>query len=139
MPPVTDASGARGAYRELAEVLRGRIRSGVYPPGARLPGEAQLAREHGVSRDRVRLALAVLRADGLVTTRQGGGTRVRPAPNRRVVTLNHGDRAIARMPTEAERHRLRLPEGVPVFEISRASGGREIHPADRVALARATP
>ncbi|MBE3639979.1 FadR family transcriptional regulator [Mangrovicoccus sp. HB182678] len=53
------------------------IESGRYKPGDRLPSEAQLTRDHGVSRTVVREAVATLRADGLVMARQGAGIFVR--------------------------------------------------------------
>ena len=45
-------------------------------PGTRLPSEAQLCRDHKVSRTVVREAVAALRADGLVVSRQGAGVFV---------------------------------------------------------------
>lgn len=60
----------------LRETLRAKIESGQYPPGDRLPSEAQLTREHAVSRTVVREAIAALRADGLVEPRQGSGVYV---------------------------------------------------------------
>ncbi|WP_338082455.1 FadR/GntR family transcriptional regulator [Donghicola mangrovi] len=60
----------------LREVLRTKIEAGQYKPGDRLPSEAQLTREHAVSRTVVREAIAALRADGLVEPRQGSGVYV---------------------------------------------------------------
>ncbi|MFE5097463.1 GntR family transcriptional regulator [Streptomyces sp. NPDC056638] len=62
-------AGAR--YRRLATELREAIASGAYGAGGRLPSEEELAQQHGVSRGTVRQALAVLRANGLVTSRRG--------------------------------------------------------------------
>ncbi|MFI5754349.1 GntR family transcriptional regulator [Streptomyces sp. NPDC051569] len=58
-------------YRKLASDLRLAISEGAYGSGGRLPPESELARVYGVSRGTVRQALAVLRADGLVTSRRG--------------------------------------------------------------------
>src|SRR5262249_31272166 len=52
------------------------IRRGWLAPGARLPTEQELMAAFGVSRTVVREAVAALRADGLVTTRQGSGAFV---------------------------------------------------------------
>jgi DNA-binding FadR family transcriptional regulator len=60
----------------LAQRLGAEIRSGRLPPGSRLPTEQELSVETGVSRTVVREAVAALRADGLVTTRQGLGAFV---------------------------------------------------------------
>ncbi len=64
----------------LADVVHDRIRrsitEGEYPHGARLPGENDLARQFEVSRPVIREALKRLRAEGLVTSRQGSGSFV---------------------------------------------------------------
>jgi DNA-binding FadR family transcriptional regulator len=58
----------------------GRISSGEYPVGGRLPTENALAILLSVSRPVVREALARLRDDGVVVSRRGSGTYVRKAP-----------------------------------------------------------
>ena len=58
------------------ERIAGEIRSGRLAPGARLPTEQELMAAMGVSRTVVREAVAALRAEGLVTTRQGSGAFV---------------------------------------------------------------
>ena len=60
--------------RRVADVLRRVVTDGA--PGRLLPPEAQLATEYGVSRNAVRAALDLLRAEGLVERIQGTGTRV---------------------------------------------------------------
>ncbi|MDQ4502743.1 GntR family transcriptional regulator [Sinomonas sp. ASV322] len=68
---VGDASAAaRPQYRKLAANLREAIASGAYQDG-RLPSEETLAAQHGMSRGTVRQALALLRANGVVTSRRG--------------------------------------------------------------------
>ena len=62
--------------RRLFEQLAGEIRSGRLAPGARLPTEQALTRAARVSRTVVREAVAALRAEGLVVTRQGVGAFV---------------------------------------------------------------
>jgi GntR family transcriptional regulator, transcriptional repressor for pyruvate dehydrogenase complex len=61
---------------EVVERLAAEIASGRLSPGARLPTEQQLTVALGVSRTVVREAVAVLRAEGLVETRQGVGAFV---------------------------------------------------------------
>lgn len=61
---------------KVADALRGRISKGHHRPGDRLPSEAQLTQEFGVSRTVVREAIAALRSDGLVEPRQGAGVFV---------------------------------------------------------------
>jgi GntR family transcriptional regulator len=58
-------------YRQLAAALRADVLGGVYGEGGRLPSEEALAEAHGVSRGTVRQALALLRAEGVVTSRRG--------------------------------------------------------------------
>jgi GntR family transcriptional repressor for pyruvate dehydrogenase complex len=70
----------RRLSRALFEQLAERIKSGKLAPGARLPTEEALTRAAGVSRTVVREAVAALRADGLVVTRQGVGAFVSAAP-----------------------------------------------------------
>lgn len=64
----------------LGESLRSAIIDGQFPPGSKLPSEAQLGKVHGVSRTVVREAIASLRADRLVDTRQGAGVFVLEPP-----------------------------------------------------------
>ena len=62
--------------QELTRRLAAEILSGRLQPGARLPTEQELSLATGVSRTVVREAVAALRADGLVMTRQGLGAFV---------------------------------------------------------------
>src|SRR5437762_10557189 len=68
--------------RQLFEQLAGEIRSGRLAAGARLPTEQALTRAARVSRTVVREAVAALRAEGLVITRQGVGAFVSAEPTR---------------------------------------------------------
>src|SRR6266508_5834924 len=61
---------------ELVARLTDDITSGKIPPVSRLPTEQELIASTGVSRTVVREAVAALRADGLVITRQGVGAFV---------------------------------------------------------------
>jgi GntR family transcriptional repressor for pyruvate dehydrogenase complex len=69
---------SRGLFEQLAE----QIRSGRLAPGSRLPTEEALTRAARVSRTVVREAVAALRAEGLVITRQGVGAFVSAEPQR---------------------------------------------------------
>ena len=60
----------------LVDSLGERIRDGRLPAGAKLPTEAAVMAEFGVSRTVVREALSKLQAAGLVSTRHGVGTFV---------------------------------------------------------------
>ena len=61
---------------ELVEALGDRIRDGRIAAGEKLPTEAAIMGEFGVSRTVVREALSKLQAAGLVATRHGIGTFV---------------------------------------------------------------
>lgn len=70
------------ALEETVEVLLRGMRLGMFPPGARLPAERQLADDLGVSRSTLREALAELQGAGWLTVRRGryGGTFVETPP-----------------------------------------------------------
>jgi len=97
----------RGTYRQIANDLRRRIRSGEFAPGEMVPSELALVKQLGVSRGTVRAALALLADDGLIELVPGQG--------RRVV----GDRTSAEPTTAYERiaaalrHRLEAGEFRP--------------------------
>lgn len=63
-------------FRSLAAALRTQIRRGEIVSGQKLPSERLLAQTLGVSRTTVVAAFTVLRAEGLVSSRPGSGTRV---------------------------------------------------------------
>ena len=60
-------------YEQIAEQLRTLVVDGTLQPGARLPNEAVLAREYGVSRATLREALRSLAAQDLIRTAKGAG------------------------------------------------------------------
>src|SRR6201996_7677578 len=70
----------RPTYLVVADELRQQVQSGQYPPGARLPTMEELRRTYGVSEIVIRHAVSLLRHEGLVETRRGGGTVVRARP-----------------------------------------------------------
>jgi GntR family transcriptional regulator, transcriptional repressor for pyruvate dehydrogenase complex len=69
-------SPSRSLSHELIARLSADITSGKIAPGAQLPTEQELIAATGVSRTVVREAVAALRAEGLVITRQGAGAFV---------------------------------------------------------------
>lgn len=62
-------------YEQIAVVLRRRILDGTYPPQTVL-SEVAFEQEFGVARRTVRLAMEILRAEGLVVTKRGKGSIV---------------------------------------------------------------
>jgi GntR family transcriptional repressor for pyruvate dehydrogenase complex len=61
---------------QLAERLGREIRAGRFHPGEQLPTEQELIARFGVSRTVVREAMASLRTEGLIVSRQGAGVFV---------------------------------------------------------------
>src|SRR5215472_11334661 len=81
---------------ELVDRLAGEITNRRIEPGARLPTEQEMMSVFGVSRTVVREAVAALRAEGLVETRQGVGAFVARDVQRRPFRIDPAEmRSIA--------------------------------------------
>jgi GntR family transcriptional regulator len=120
-------------YREIESALRSRI--ATLRPGQRLPSDADLCIEFGVSRMTARHAMAQLADEGLVRRDPGRGTFVAEPPAHRratfLMTFSHEMRRqgrvptsrvvrrIVRPPTEAERSELRVGRAEEVVELCR--------------------
>lgn len=63
-------------YQDLARSLRNDLTAGLYPIGARLPAERELATKYNVSRPTVREAIIALEVQGLIEVRIGSGAYV---------------------------------------------------------------
>jgi DNA-binding FadR family transcriptional regulator len=83
--------------REIAERIADEIATARLPPGAKLPTEQEMVTAMGVSRTVIREAVAALRAQGLIVTRQGAGAYVAADADRRPFQL-----AIDGLPSIAE-------------------------------------
>jgi GntR family transcriptional regulator len=70
---LSDPISAAERYAEILADLRRRILVGEFEVGSRLPGEATLAQEYGVTRSPMRRALAQLARQSLVLSRPRGG------------------------------------------------------------------
>lgn len=73
----------------LAAQLRDDIRSGKLRPGDTLPSITEMMAEHGMGRGAVQQALATLRAEGAIISRQGAASTVRE-PFTRIVRESPG-------------------------------------------------
>ncbi|MFT9846356.1 FadR/GntR family transcriptional regulator [Aneurinibacillus sp. REN35] len=62
--------------QKISRELLTMIEEGRFPPGSKLPTEMELASQFGVSRVPIREALSVLRAMGVISSQQGGGSYV---------------------------------------------------------------
>jgi GntR family transcriptional regulator len=124
------SEGARPiAYRALAKELREAIQRGDFGRGGQLPTEAQLSKEHGVSRQTVRRALQDLVADGLVYRVQGRGTFVSGLPTGRQYVQSVG--SIEDVAAMAENVVLEVVDGIRP-EINVDAAGRMGLPSDEV-------
>lgn len=117
-------------WRQIERTLTTEIGEGRYPPGGRLPSEADLARRFGVNRHTVRRALRAMQDGGLVMARRGAGVFVtgtqlsyrlarRTRFTQNLAESGHtGSRTILRLETvpgsSAETEALTLPPGAPV-------------------------
>lgn len=63
-------------YQQIADALEHKISEGIYPPATMLPTESELCLEYDVSRQTIRKALSCLEQAGLISRRQGSGSRV---------------------------------------------------------------
>jgi GntR family transcriptional regulator len=122
-------------YRKVADDITAAIEAGVFPPGALLPSEAELAERYTVSRGTVRQAFAALRADGVIASRRGarrvvvGGPRVQSFGE--LLSFSRWARALGQVPTgrvislerrpasATEAARLGLADGASVYFLTR--------------------
>ena len=74
MPGFEAISRAPQVSLSIGAQIVAAIGAGDYPPGAKLPPEAELARQFGVSRPSVREALAALQFAGYIESRKGYGS-----------------------------------------------------------------
>ncbi len=77
--------------RELAELIVAESGRAGLEPGSRLPTERRLAADLGVTRSGIRLALAALEADGLVSREVGRGTFLRDAAAGALAAARRGE------------------------------------------------
>lgn len=76
LPGMVDQLDPEPLYRQLANVLRQQIQSGVLAKGQPIPSESYLQQEHGVARGTVRAAIKLLADERLIVTIQGRGSYV---------------------------------------------------------------
>jgi DNA-binding GntR family transcriptional regulator len=68
----------RPRTEEILETVRARIRNGEYRASARIPSQAEMAEEFGVSGRTVARAIAELREHGYLWTLPHKGSYIRP-------------------------------------------------------------
>jgi DNA-binding GntR family transcriptional regulator len=72
-----DPDDSRPPFIQLADALRAEIQDGTLGPGSQLPSYSALSADYGVAPNTVKSALAELRQEGLIVSRQGKGSFVR--------------------------------------------------------------
>lgn len=128
-----DPNSGVPVYRQLVDEIRAVIERGDLRSGQRLMTEPEYVYEYGISRESVRKAMAILRAEGLIiTTKQG--SRVRPHLDMAEVVIGVDTHISTRMPTPQERRALSIPEGVPVFVIEIQGKEPRVLAGDRTRL-----
>jgi len=73
-----DHNSYEPSYAQLVRILQEQMAMGRLRPGDRLPSESQLCEYHGVSRMTIRRAINILIEQGVVITKQGQGTFIKP-------------------------------------------------------------
>lgn len=97
--------------RRIAGDLREAILRGDLPPGALMPSERELIERYGTTKSTASKVVAILLAEGLVTTEFGRGTFVRHRPPLRRVSA-------------ARRHAAHRGAGKPVFDVQAINQGQ---------------
>ena len=123
-------------YLAIADELRRRIAAGEYPPGRLLPSESELGAAHDASRVTVRKALAQLKRDGVVDSRQGfGWYAVAPTLRQSVrdlTTIERQIRAASREPSRDILSLARIPTPTQLASLLKTGTVLEISRLDRV-------
>jgi len=76
IPKTLNSQSPIPLYRQLADILSAKIRSGGYPVASKIPSENRLAAEFGIGRPTVRQATDFLIRKGLLLRKRGSGTYV---------------------------------------------------------------
>lgn len=137
--PVVSRSSPLPLYHQVKADIQRNIEHGEWPPGHRLPSEAELCKRYGASRITIRRAIGDLAGEGLLQPISGRGTYVREptvtAGPRDLTSFTQemaglGLHAGARLlrntlePAPANvAERLSLSEGEPVIIIARLRTG----------------
>lgn len=138
-----DREAEEALYKQLADEIRGQIRSGIYRVGDRIPSEAELQDQYGISRETARLGVGLLRVEGLVVTSQGRRTFVvdpRTLPIRYRPGIVHSREVLRQGPDQdgftAELAGMGL-EGSQRITVERRGAPQDI--ADRLGLSPGDP
>ncbi|MGA0608287.1 histidine utilization repressor [Phenylobacterium sp. VNQ135] len=150
-------SGEASLHRRIRAEVQGRILSGEWPPGHRIPAEHELMAAYGCSRMTVNKALGPLTEAGLIERRRRAGSFVaRPKIHSAVLDIPDIAAEVAgrgeayayellareeRPADTAEADALDLPPGAPVLALSclHRAGGRPFALEERLVNLAAAP
>ncbi|MEA2732235.1 MAG: GntR family transcriptional regulator, transcriptional repressor for pyruvate dehydrogenase complex, partial [Acetobacteraceae bacterium] len=90
---LTPIAPSRSLVVEIGQRIAADIATGRLTPGAQLPTEQAMMDAMGVSRTVIREAVATLRAEGLIATRQGIGSFVATLPTQALFRIEPGQAA----------------------------------------------
>jgi GntR family transcriptional repressor for pyruvate dehydrogenase complex len=90
---LTPVAPSRSLVVEIGQRIAADIASGRLMPGTQLPTEQAMMEAMGVSRTVIREAVAALRAEGLIATRQGIGSFVAQQPSQALFRIESGQEA----------------------------------------------
>ncbi|UVJ39281.1 GntR family transcriptional regulator [Arthrobacter sp. CJ23] len=127
----------------MAANMRLEIEAGEFGSNGRLPSEESLAEQYGVSRGTVRNALALLRANGLVTSRRGTRRVVlgtaRTQSFQELLSFTAWARSQGEEPGARTIHNRVRPATVAEVEVLQLGAGDEITEVLRVRLLGRVP
>ncbi|MGP3750827.1 GntR family transcriptional regulator [Streptomyces sp. IBSNAI001] len=73
---VIELDETRPKWRQVADIIRGRIADGTYPPDSRVPSVVKLTEEFGIAAVTAHKVLRALREEGAIRTEIGMGSYV---------------------------------------------------------------
>ncbi|MCH4053349.1 MAG: GntR family transcriptional regulator [Atopobiaceae bacterium] len=131
-------------YSNIENDLRQKILSGEFGPGERLPTEAELCEQYGVSRITVRRAIKNLVDDDMLRRYRGKGTFVRPKLHELDANLqnNLGFTGLTSLGGKANRHIIeakRIPASATVAAKLGIPQGNEVQYVKRQGIVDGVP
>src|ERR1700761_2958309 len=89
--PFGQVGRAAPLHLKIAALISREIDRGQFKPGDRLPTEHELAAQFDVSRNVIREAIACLRSDGVIDSRQGVGAFGLEPKDRQTIRIDGSD------------------------------------------------